>query len=424
MRRTLQGVWFALVILFLLACGGRIALGYPIQGIIGAVFGVLLLPPVFNRVKSWKHPFGTAIWLMLGAALIVSPLPRKISYKSIWNSLSGDNSTTVELSVTATPTNATSMVREVTPTSAAATATVTVTPMITSAPIATITPVPTNTPVPTDTPIPTDTPTPTPEPSLQVICLDVGQGDATLLLHTDQNGVSHAMMIDGGDRGTSSFVVARLKRLGVTRLDAIVATHYDADHVFGLIGCYTQYADKDTTVYCPAYTADTSTYIKFRQRLDEGIVTVNHPKPGDAVPFGDCEILVLGPVDENDPVENNRSIVLYITYEGISFYWPGDAEKEEEAAIVAGGLLPVTKVDVYHASHHGSYSASTKSLLDILHPTYTVISVGADNPYQHPHDVVLRRLAGCGCENIFRTDEHGEITFLVKGGVLSISTEK
>lgn len=424
MRRTLRAIWLGAGIVFLLACVLRIALGYPLQGILGAVFGALcLIPPVFDRIKSWRHPWLSFCGLFLGCLLVCSPFPKKLSYGSLWKSLTSHNSTEVELSVTAVPTSVTQFVRETTPTipeqpsaaptSAAATATVTVAPVITKAPTATSTPAPTN------------TPTPLPEPVLQVICLDVGQGDATLLLHTDASGRQWSLVMDGGDRGTSSFVVSRLENVYHVSAPTVVCSHYDADHAFGLIGVIQKL--HANSVYCPDYVADTATYRKFTSYLSgENVGAVVHPKPGDTIPFGDCDILVLGPVDENAELENNRSIVLLVTYQGKTFLLPGDAELDEESAILSGGFLPIKDVDVFHASHHGSYSGALPEFLNAVvgKDTITLISVGKDNEYEHPHNVTLRRLSEAGCENILRTDEHGEIVFTVKNGELSVTTER
>lgn len=405
MRKLLRFLLGTLCVLWALFGAWRVYSGYPLQGLCGIAAAVCLFPPLFDRIRPWRHGgIVTALFVALGL-LVLSPFPQRLVYRDLLPARTA----------TPTVTQAVTEIAKNSPTEEAV--------PLTASPSAS--PVPTNAPTLTPSPLPTATPTPVPvEPYLQVVCLDVGQGDATLIRHVDAAGREWNMMVDGGDRGTSSFVVARLARLGVSHLDAIVCTHYDADHCFGLIGCYTKYADKTTTVYASAYSVDTVTFKKFKQRLDEGIVSVNYPKPGDKIPFGDCDILVLGPVDVNAELENNRSIVLYLTYQGKTFYLPGDAEREEELAIVSGGFLPNINIDVYHASHHGSYSGSNKELLSVLKPTYTVISVGADNPYEHPHDVVLRRIAECGCQNVLRTDLNGEVTFTVKNGSLSVETEK
>ena len=430
MRKLLRFAIGTLCVLLALFGAWRIYCGYPSQGLCGIAAAVCLFPPLFDRIRPWRRGgVVTALLVVLGL-LVFSPFPGKLQYRNLLPKRSSEPTVNVTTEPTViarnTPSDIPTEPLLPSPTEEPTGTPASITPVPTSSP----TPIPTATPSPiptvTPSPLPTATPTPVPaEPYLQVICLDVGQGDATLIRHVDTAGREWNMMVDGGDRGTSSFVVARLERLGVSHLDAIVCTHYDADHCFGLIGCYVKYADERTTVYCPDYVADnTVTFQKFKQRLDEGIVSVNHPKPGDRIMFGDCDILVLGPVDVNAELENNRSIVLYLTYQGKTFYLPGDAEKEEESAIVSGGFLPNKNIDVYHASHHGSYSGSSKELLSVLKPKYTVISVGAENPYQHPHDVTLRRIADCGCENVLRTDKCGEITFTVRNGELTVSLER
>ena len=102
MRRTFRVLWAILCVLFLCACVVRIGFGYPLQGIVGIGFGVCLFPPLFDRIKSWRRPALSAIGLLLGATLVLAPLPKKLSHKAIWKSLFRGNSTAVELTVTPT----------------------------------------------------------------------------------------------------------------------------------------------------------------------------------------------------------------------------------------------------------------------------------------------------------------------------------
>lgn len=408
----------------LLASAGvlRICFGYPLQGFLGIAGAVLLFPPLFDRIKPLRHwQWVAAVFVVLSLGILL-PVPNKIVYRDLLPERSA------KPSVSVTPTQYVRELPSVTPTDIPTPVPSETVPSPTAAiKLPTARPLPTNTPTPTPEPTFTPTPTVTPvpeEPYLKVVCLDVGQGDATLFLHKDSAGRLWTMMFDGGDRGTSSFVVARLAKLGVTSIDYLGASHYDADHTFGLIGVYTKYCGNWTACFCPDYSADTATYTKFKQRLDEGVVKVIHPAPGEHLSFGECDILFVGPVNVNDEIENNRSIAFLLTYQGRTFYFPGDSEKGEETAILNAGILPAGPIDVYHVSHHGSYSASSRELLAHLKPKYCIISVGADNDYEHPHNVTLKRLTESGCENILRTDEHGEIVFEVRNGVLSVSTEK
>ncbi len=416
MKKALKILWLVADVCVLMACGIRVYLGYPVQGIVAAVFACLLLPPVFLAGKYRRKALWAVIFC-LGVVLIAAPIPKRISYEKIMTSLRGDNRAE-EPSRTdgASEPSGEEIASRTLPGESDAVPTEPAEPTEPADP--------TKPAEPTNPAEPTKPAEPVSQSQLSVICLDVGQGDATLLLHTDKNGDSHAMMIDGGGRKTSSFVVARLERLGVTHLENMVCTHYDADHSFGLIGCYVKYADEKTTVFCPDYVADTEAYKKFVQRLDEGIVTVRHPEPGDTIPFGDCDIRVLGPVNRDDASENNLSIVLLVSLDGVSFYFPGDCEERAERAILDANLLPQDGVTVYHAAHHGSYSGSCRELMELLRPEYTVVSVGQDNAYGHPHDVFLERIAESGCDNVFRTDRNGEVVFTVSEGKLSVTTER
>lgn len=401
MRRLLFGLMYFCSILGFLVAVWMFSKWELINGAFVLILSILLMPCVSTRLlrKTWKFRWQFIV-LWFGFLLLASidypatpiELPRKSS-----------RSVSVETTPGVTPSD-----RKIEPAEIVLTVTNIVTPSL----------------APSPSVAPTLTPTPVPvkeEPFLMVTCLDVGQGDASLFQFHCEDGTDRYMMIDGGDRGTSSFVVARLKKLGVGRLDVIVATHYDADHTFGLIGCIEALADEHTTVYCPDYVADTYTYTSFQNHLIDGGMRVVHPDVGDSFSFGDCSVMVVGP-NGISAIENNNSIALYITYEGVSFLFTGDAESAEEMDIVDSGL--VSTVDVYHVGHHGSYSASSQYLLNAIKPRYSIISVGEGNDYEHPHNVTLKRLQECGT-TVMRTDLNGEIVFKVTAeDRLTISKEK
>ena len=118
--------------------------------------------------------------------------------------------------------------------------------------------------------------------------IDVGQGSAMLI----QSG-GEAMLVDGGGREYSSKTVAYLKAQGVTRLKYLVATHYDADHLYGAIGALEAVGAE--TVLVPDYEEETYVYQSFRQHLENRAPAVLHPSPGDAFDLGYCRFTVLAP---------------------------------------------------------------------------------------------------------------------------------
>ncbi|MGN0292058.1 MAG: ComEC/Rec2 family competence protein, partial [Lachnospiraceae bacterium] len=109
---------------------------------------------------------------------------------------------------------------------------------------------------------------------------------------------------------------------------------------------------------------------------------------------------------------NNYSVALMLEYGDTRFLFTGDAEEESEAEMQENGF-PL-EADVYKVAHHGSSSASTEGFLEVVNPSYAVISCGEDNSYGHPHAEVLNRLRQRGIE-VFRTDQQGSITAISDG---------
>ena len=147
------------------------------------------------------------------------------------------------------------------------------------------------------------------------------------------------------------------------------------------------------------------------------------PQPGDSFLLGSAEVIFLGPVNRKLAAENenNASLVLKIIYGETSFLFMGDAEKEEEASILeAGADLSCTVLKV---GHHGSYTSSSDAFLKAANPACCVISVGADNTHNHPHDSVMRRIRRFRAE-VYRTELQGEILCISDGHNVRFATSK
>lgn len=232
----------------------------------------------------------------------------------------------------------------------------------------------------------------------EVHYLDVGQGLSVLVRSGD-----HALLYDGGDRNHSSFVVAYLKRQGITKLDYLIASHYDADHLSGLIGVL--HTTEVNTVLGPDYEHTSKTYTSFQNAVSDAGKTVSHPTAGSDYPLGDAYFTVIGPVKSYTD-SNNNSVAIRIVNGDNSFLLTGDAETQSEEDMCRSGLNLYS--DVICPGHHGSSNATTSLLLAYTQPTWAVISVGAGNDYGHPHQATLQRLADAGV-TVLRTDEHGTI---------------
>ncbi len=258
---------------------------------------------------------------------------------------------------------------------------------------------------------------------LKIHFLDVGQG-ACALIESD----GHYMLIDGGGRDSSSFTVSYLAQLGIEKFDYMVATHFDEDHIAGLIGVFNKFAVE--TVLEPSYETDTSIYKSFKEAENNSKAKVIIPEPGEEYTLGDAKFTVLAPkkpekdTDQETAAEglkeNNQSICILLKNGDNKVLFTGDAEQEEEQYLVDSGRD--IRADVYMVGHHGSGSSTSELLLDAVQPEYAVISCGTGNDYGHPVQEVLDRLWDKDV-SVFRTDEQGNIIMTSDGEIITWNTD-
>ncbi|MCY9513330.1 ComEC/Rec2 family competence protein [Paenibacillus apiarius] len=249
--------------------------------------------------------------------------------------------------------------------------------------------------------------------SLQVYYLDVGQGDATLI----KTPKGQHILIDGGDNHKGQTVVDYLEELGVTELDVVIATHPDADHIGGLDTVIESIPTK--SVYAPRVSHTTKSYKDFLLAVKNRGLKIKSAKAGLMLPLEDVTAEFVAPVGEYGKDLNAWSAVLHLTYGNTSFLFTGDAEKKSEGDMVKSGAD--LRADVYKVGHHGSDTSSSTSFLKAISPKYAVISVGKDNKYSHPKDVVLERLKNAKVK-VFRTDIQGTITATSDGENIKFET--
>lgn len=253
----------------------------------------------------------------------------------------------------------------------------------------------------------------TPDGTLSVTFLDVGQGNAVLV---EQGGVY--MLIDGGNRDYSSFVVSYLKEQGVEKLAYVIASHYDADHLNGVVGAL--HAFSCGQVLAPDYVTDTRVYESFERVITEQDIALAYPAVGDTYTLGDASFTVVCPEVYDPKEDNDNSVGIRLVYGNTSFLICGDAGKAEEQAMLDSGVT--LDSDVYLASHHGSEGSSSEAFMRAVSPTAVVVSAGAGNSYGHPTRMVLDRVKACGAA-LYRTDLQGTITVTSDGNSLSWSVD-
>lgn len=254
------------------------------------------------------------------------------------------------------------------------------------------------------------------KPRMEVLFLDVGQGDAALL--TFPNG--RTMLVDAGPRTAYTdagryTVLPQLQRRRIRRLDAVVITHPDSDHLGGLPALLREI--RVDRVLHSGRPHDSALYGETERLLDSLNVPYRALRTGDTLSVDPAvRVVVLhpdGPLLKESP--NASSVVLHLRYGRSSFLLMGDAEREAEFAIVRR-FGHLAAADVIKIGHHGSETSSSSLLLSRVakRTSMGIISVAAKNRYGLPDSIVVRRLQALSVD-VRRTDRHGAIRVVSDG---------
>lgn len=254
--------------------------------------------------------------------------------------------------------------------------------------------------------------------TMSVVVLDVGQGDSLLV----RSPAGETMLIDAGDseRVAEAVIVPTLHKLGVSRLDYMVLTHPHQDHVGGMPTVLSA-LPTDTAVL----SGQVSTNLAYRNWLSliqQGKAKALKAGSGTVLDIGaGASAEVLNPPDRLFDNDNDNSLVLRLVYDQVAFLLMGDAERDAIAALLRANAD--LKSAVLKVGHHGSSNATTDALLNAADPRYAAISVGASNPFGHPHRETMELLNKHGVK-VYRTDRDGSITIETDGKSVTVSTTK
>jgi len=254
--------------------------------------------------------------------------------------------------------------------------------------------------------------------------VNVGQGAATLLV----GPTGETMLVDTGDfTDDGEYVLSYLRRHDVERLDYLVSTHADADHIGGnaaVIEYYESEAGGVGAVYDPGIVASARTYERYLDAVERHDVPLYVTQRGDEIPLAGVDVDVLGPPAERlaGDDRNENSVVVRASFGRTGVLLTGDAEGAGESSLVAayGSDLRST---VLAAGHHGSRSSTGEALLGAARPTVAVISSAYDSRYGHPHEETLARLDARSIRTYW-TATHGDIVVRSDGERVTVATQR
>ena len=244
--------------------------------------------------------------------------------------------------------------------------------------------------------------------NLQFHFIDVGQGDSSLIITPK----GKTILIDAGDEAHAKKVLSYVREQGIEKLDLVIATHPDADHIGGMDKVIKNF---DIDVFAmPDVSAKTNQYKQIQRELKAKKMKTTRLYQGDEVQIDDdIDFEILSPVKGKKYDDTNEySIVAKIVYKDTSFILMGDATMENEVDIINN--VPDINIDVLKLGHHGSSTSSSDYFITKTSPKIAIISCGKNNKYGHPHQEVMRVLKKHGVTP-YRTDEMGDIVITSDG---------
>ncbi|WP_442933399.1 ComEC/Rec2 family competence protein [Micromonospora psammae] len=240
-----------------------------------------------------------------------------------------------------------------------------------------------------------------PPPGWVLVGCAVGQGDALVL----PVSAGRAVVVDAGPE--PSAVDGCLRRLGVREVTLLVVSHFHVDHVGGVAGVFR--GRRVAAVLTPALT-EPATGRELVTGAAAGVAEVRPATAGWSYRAGGVELAVVGPpypMRGTRSDANNNSVVLRAVVAGVRMLLAGDAETEEQRALLDRLPPDALRAEVLKVAHHGS-AYQDPAFLDAVRPAVAVVPVGAGNDYGHPSPSILGRLSRGGAR-VLRTDTDGDV---------------
>lgn len=255
--------------------------------------------------------------------------------------------------------------------------------------------------------------------------LDVGQALAVAVVTAD----GHALLYDAGNSAhdVREVIAPFFEARGVTRLDYLLLSHPDQDHVGGMPAVLDTFSVG--TFVDPALPSTNLAYLETLERVADRGILAQRARRGQAFMLGEqVRLEILWPRDpllqdeSGEVADNDNALVVRLVHGAVTVLLTGDIEAPAERELVAlegvGLRAPVLQVP-----HHGSQTSTTPELLEAVRPEVAIISAGAGNPYGHPHAEVVNRLRTAGSA-VYRTDVDGTVIIETDGASYRVQVER
>ncbi|MEK4423758.1 ComEC/Rec2 family competence protein [Solibacillus sp. FSL K6-1523] len=246
------------------------------------------------------------------------------------------------------------------------------------------------------------------EGNFNVHAFKVGKADSLLVSHQGQH-----ILIDAGEEDDGEKIVAYLQSKNIQKLDALIITHFDKDHVGGADSIVR--ALQIEHIYVPNYESNSKQTRKFLEAIDEKQLTVETITDVQDLSVGKAMGKIYPPKQTNLKGDNDQSLVVSLSYGETSFLFTGDIEAPRIAELLTDSSIsmPHTFLKV---PHHGRFNRQTTALVEAVRPTYALITSSDKNP---EHSETVAALEAVGAQ--IWTTRKGDVEFISDGEKIEVT---
>lgn len=255
--------------------------------------------------------------------------------------------------------------------------------------------------------------TPTVTGALTITALDVGKADAMIL-----QTANATVVLDTGCKGDGKLIEERLAEQNITKIDALIITHFDKDHVGGAARLVNRM--EIDNIYLPDYAGVNDEYKDFQKKLEKSDTAPTILAAGETQKWQyDDVAFTLTAAQKTDygkNEENDFSLGLYLRHGDKSFLFAGDAEEARQQELMQSNF---GKVDFLKFPYHGNYLKTTEAFLDAFAPHYALICCSKK---EYAQDGTVNTLQKRGIETYYTCD--GDITVISDGRTILVNQAK